>query len=528
MIALPPSHRARTVTQEALLVLFSLAPIYAVYALQFSRPEATGFIQYDMPYYLANGREAFDRGGGLLHANPYDPDPQAPAIYFHWLTYLLGFGVTQLWLDPGMLFVGVGLVAGWIGGWLTLKIVEHLIPDSCDRPLLFLLVMWGGGLLAVGKIAVNVWSGQPLLDKLLAFDPANGWWFLNWGRNFLFPTEAVYHALVAGAWLCVLRGRDWAAVGIVTLLAATHPFSGLQHLLILGAWNLVQLIKGKQWAALGRGLTITAVLAVFLGYYFVFLEMHAGHRALRHLWSLAWIVPLNTLLLAYGPVAILAAAAWKRSAAKFTPETWFFATAFVVSLLLAKHDWFVRARQPVHFTRGYVWMPLMLLALPLIARGMQYLRDNGPVWRRWVVLAGVGLLAVSDNLAFYGETLAKGECGRYLPTAARDMYAWINMQKLHGVLLAPNEDLSYLSATYTTLQPYYGHRFNTPQVQRRWQELDNWNLKGVDGAWLDQIDFLLLAPGETPKGFHSGQWKLLKEHEGYRLYEQVRAEKQQG
>lgn len=114
---------------------------------------------------------------------------------------------------------------------------------------------------------------------MLAFDPANGWWFLNWGQNFLFPTEAVYHALVAGAWLCVSRGRDWAAVGIITLLAATHPFSGLQHLLILGAWNLVQLIKGKQSAALGRGLTITAVLAVFLGYYSVFLEMHAGHRA---------------------------------------------------------------------------------------------------------------------------------------------------------------------------------------------------------------------------------------------------------
>lgn len=54
-------------------MLFSLAPIYAVYALQFSRPEATGFIQYDMPYYLANGRKSFDRGGGLLHANPYDP-----------------------------------------------------------------------------------------------------------------------------------------------------------------------------------------------------------------------------------------------------------------------------------------------------------------------------------------------------------------------------------------------------------------------------------------------------------------------
>ncbi|QDU29526.1 hypothetical protein ETAA8_46390 [Anatilimnocola aggregata] len=527
MNALPPLRPNRVVGQEILLVLLSMLPIYAVYASHLWRADATGFIQYDMPYYVANGREVFDRGGTLLHASPYDPDPHAPAIYFHWLTFALGVGVTQLGIDPGVLYVSVGLVAGLVGGWLTLKIVQHLVPNSVDQYLLFLLTMWGGGLMVAGKMAANVVSGEPLLAKLLAFDPADGWWFMDWGRNFLYPTESVYHALVAGAWLCVLRGRNWTAVGLVTLLAATHPFSGLQHLLVLGSWNLVQLVKGRQIAALWRGLTLTAVLAAFLGYYFVFLEQSATHRELRQLWSLAWIVPNHTLMLAYGPIAIFAAWQWSKSKDEFKPETWFFATAFVVSLLLAKHDWFVNPRQPVHFTRGYVWLPLMLLSLPLLASGLQYMRERWPNWQRLAVLGSCGFLAVSDNLAFYADTLGLGKekssLGLYLPPQARDMFAWMNSEQLQGVLLAPNEDLSYLSATYTAVRPYYGHRFNTPDLPRRWNELDAWNLKGKSGPWLNTIDYLLIALKERPQGFRAEDWHLLRENNRYALYERVKS-----
>jgi hypothetical protein len=41
----------------------------------------TGFIGYEMPYYLANAREHFDSGFGLTYRNPYD-SADAPRIYF--------------------------------------------------------------------------------------------------------------------------------------------------------------------------------------------------------------------------------------------------------------------------------------------------------------------------------------------------------------------------------------------------------------------------------------------------------------
>ena len=46
---------------------------------------ATGFFHYELPYYVANGRAALERGNGLFYPNPFDPAADAPAIYAHWL-----------------------------------------------------------------------------------------------------------------------------------------------------------------------------------------------------------------------------------------------------------------------------------------------------------------------------------------------------------------------------------------------------------------------------------------------------------
>ena len=56
-----------------LFCLALLTPVLLFYACHFcGRPNPTGFIQYDMPYYMANAREYFDRGGfRLFYSNPF-------------------------------------------------------------------------------------------------------------------------------------------------------------------------------------------------------------------------------------------------------------------------------------------------------------------------------------------------------------------------------------------------------------------------------------------------------------------------
>src|SRR5438105_15936876 len=110
--------------------------------------------------------------------------------------------------------------------------------------------MWGGGLLCLGRAAQNLLHGRPAAESLFAYDPFDGWWFQNWGRNLVFPTEAVYHALAAAVWLAVLGRRYALALAAAAFLAATHPFSGLQILLILLVWLSILFCRTRTWQVL--------------------------------------------------------------------------------------------------------------------------------------------------------------------------------------------------------------------------------------------------------------------------------------
>jgi hypothetical protein len=229
-MTLPPAVVARW----AFLAVLPLWSIYLAHVvLGPHRP--TGFLIFDSAYYCANAREIFERGNGLAYCNPFDPDPAAPVIYWHWLPWIVGVGTKFLGVDPGFIFCLAGAIGGFACAFLTFRLVEAILPASRTLVPCYLLVMWGGGLLVVSALATNLMHGQPPLYFLLQNDPFNGWWFLNWGRNLVLPTEAVYHALVAAAWLAAVRDRPWPAVGAVAALAATHPFSGIQHLLVIGA-----------------------------------------------------------------------------------------------------------------------------------------------------------------------------------------------------------------------------------------------------------------------------------------------------
>src|SRR5205823_3698663 len=190
-------------------------------------------------------------------------------------------------------------------------------------------------------------------EALFAYDPFEGWWFQNWGRNLVFPTEAVYHALAAAMWLAVI-GRRWPlAITAAALLAATHPFSGLQNLLILLTWLSIKVWLERTAFMLRLWAIVLALLGLFLGYYFVFLESFPQHRALRETWSLAWTLELPSLLLAYGPIGVLAARRFCGPRKDLNSGDFFFTLCFIISFLLAKHEWFMAPRQPLHFTRGY-------------------------------------------------------------------------------------------------------------------------------------------------------------------------------
>lgn len=526
-----------TVARWAFVAVLPFWSVYLAHVLLGpNRP--TGFIILDCAYYCANGREIFERGNGLAYCNPYDPDPAAPVIYWHWLPWLLGAGTKLVGLDPGFTLCLLGAIGGLAYAYLTFRLVEAVLPSSRYLVACYLFTMWGGGLLVVTAMATNLALGRPITSFLLQHDPFDGMWFLNWGRNLILPTEAIYHALVAGAWLAVVRERLAAAVGCIAALAATHPFSGIQHLLVLGAW-LAWLAVTRlrlEWPAAAH---LTVFLA-FCSYYFGYLPRFPQHQDIHGRWSLEWNLSLVSLLAAGAPVFALAAARCWRDRHHWRPEMTFFLIAAAVSLCLAKHELFLPARQPLHFTRGYTWLPLCLLGLPLVQRGLGWalsppVHPVGGLARhtgRIALTAALAGLAVLDNTTFLVDMWNQPadrprDC--HMSPALADAFGFLERAGMNGTLLviSPNddswEDYNYLSATYTRMTPLHGHPYLTPGYDEIVAETREWYLKGRPSPLLDRVD-VMIVPHDFSRKLPGGldAWTPIHTNDAVAVLKRVR------
>ena len=128
-----------------LVSLLGVAPYLLIFAVQaFVCPPGhtyTGFLGYDQASYLADGRAVFERGNGIAYPNPYDPDPAAPVIYFYWLIWMFGLGVCGLGLDPGWMYLLMGVLAAIVFSRLTLKLVERCGATGRFRVPVFCIAM---------------------------------------------------------------------------------------------------------------------------------------------------------------------------------------------------------------------------------------------------------------------------------------------------------------------------------------------------------------------------------------------------
>jgi len=375
--------------------------------------------------------------------------------------------------------------------------------------------MWGGGFLVAAAVLINLLTGLPAGHDVLRLDPFMGWWALNWGRCLVLPTEAVYHACVAAAWLAVVRGKPWTAVTAVGLLAATHPFSGIQHLLILGCWLLWRWLRDRQGG--GPLLMLAAITAVFLGYYFLYLPSFPQHRAIHENWSLDWTLPAVSMVAAYLPMAAIAAVRLWQDRRTWRPEMTFFVIAAGTSFLLVHHNWFIAPKQPLHFTRGYVWLPLCLLGLPILQRELvKVSRGTSRAVLRTVITVGL-LLAGSDNI---GWLLGVPRTPRGLhnqltmPTGVRDAFNHLNETGQTGVVVVfvPGAfDCNYLSATYTDMIPFVGHPFLTPNYEGRVEAAMLWERTGEETDLFRSVDVMVISREMLPpyRHYDLSRWEQL-------------------
>jgi hypothetical protein len=257
------------------------------------------------------------------------------------------------------------------------------------------------------------------------------------------------------------------------LLATTHPWSGIELLLTINLWRGVEFLRSRDAGARNQ-LSISVVAFVaFLSYYKIWLPTFPQHAELQNVWKLNWSLSWTSAAMAYLPVLIPCALQIRRRlrTGEFNRAEQFLLCALFVAAALAFHDRLITPVQPLHFTRGYVWMPMFLLGLPMIIDWWTAATKKcGP---RVVALTVVALLlVVSDNLMFafvHSHRQFLTQDGFHLDSSERALLQSLhNLPETQGrVLLSSSETLNYLMPTYANVRPWLGHHFNTPSFPDR-------------------------------------------------------------
>lgn len=498
-----------------LISLLLSLPIVAVYLIHFSsdggipgaRP--SGFLMYDAPYYMANARELTDDGGfHLMYSNPFSHDYQSERIYFQPQTLLLGLAFRLSGIDPGILLCLFGLLFTLLFFRVLLECYDRLFGLKTRRDWFFLVLLaWGGGVFSVAGTLHGFLNGLPLAEALKTsslFEPSGGWWFLNLGRNMILPTEAYYHFLFFLSLLLIIRKKYTLALVSTALLSLSHPFTGIQMLLILAGWGSIEILISKarfrpvQWFTGG----IFLMLIFHIGYYLFFLRQNPEHEQLFHQWKLAWIVSTPAFILAWGWGMLLAGYRIFRcdflTDFRQQPMLRLIGIWFVVSFLLSNHDLFIQPVQPLHFTRGYVWSSLFLLSVPVMYRITDYLdRRILVTGLRMGVYGLLLLLLLSDNLVWMSNTARDAATNPYLFNTREELelYTELNKEEYRGRLVVSTDlKTGYRITAYTPLRSWYSHMHNTPNADTCLKQLRQISEKGVIPEVIRRNNPLLILP----------------------------------
>jgi hypothetical protein len=455
--------------------------------------KATGFIQYDNVSYIANAKQYIDGDySGIFYSNALGSSADAPHIYFQPQNFILVL-LLKAGIPPGTalcLFVWFFAVACFR---MVIAIADHLLQKKHHRTTIIVLMAWGGGLLAVAGMFIAPFlqiKDLDYADKVFYLDYGWGWWGFNLGRSLFFSMESYYHAVFLGAVYCILKQQWRNTLLLAFLLSVSHPFTGVEFLLIVCGWLFIEKIicKNHQIPWLFTGGMIV-LLALHIGYYMFYLNRFEEHRSVSEQYALDWHYRFFTFIPAYVIVALLS---WLTlrvqggvSKALQQPHNRLFISWAVIAFLLANHHWFIKPMQPIHFTRGYIWLALFLLGLP----GLQYLLNKIKERRfaKWV-LPGFILLFLFDNFAWitnYSRFTVKTASITHISPAQEKILAIIREQAdKHTLVIGSDEVIPYLSTVYAAAKPWISHQFTTPFYNRQLGAYTDFINKGLmPAAW---------------------------------------------
>lgn len=450
----------------------------------------TGFIQYDNVSYIAFSKQYLDTDHfHFKYNNPFNDSDFYPRIYFQ-PQFLLFSLLMKLGVPPGWILIPFTIICTIVCFRILIAIYDCLFKNLGFRTLNIWLLCWGGGLLSICGYIVQFFmpaNGQNAFDNSFILDPANGWWGLNLGRSLFFSCEAYYHVLFLGCIFYLLTRKWIKAFLLLVILTLSHPFTSIELIGIVCLWSISEAyIKQKSIPLLFiAGILIVATFYIY--YYLYYLNQFQDHLSVSHQYSLNWRLRFYSMIPAYclsGGLAIYTI--YKSGIRSFfsSRENRLFTCWFAVAILLANHELFINARQPIHFTRGYIWTCLFLIGMPGLQSILQYLNQK----KKIAAIVILTIIFFSDNILWLLNNTYKKETQpsiTYINEEQKNVFKILNQQtNQHTLILSDDPNMSYLSTIYTKAYPWLSHRYTTPFFDKKALALKLFIDSGtVDSSW---------------------------------------------
>jgi hypothetical protein len=485
---------------------------------------ATGFVQYDQPYYMASARAYFDQGFHFLFGNPY-AGYDTPRLYFQPHLFLLGC-FQQLGLDPGITWNIFGVVGALFVAFVAVHFYCEVVGwHSRAEKLGLLCFFWGGGVLVLVGFVYACFVGRFNSLTLLHFDPTLGWWMLNFGRNLVYgPTEAYYHGVFLLCMLFLIRRRFGVAIAFAVLLSFSHPWTGIECSVIVAAYLLVERLYGDKSVKARYLFASIALVFAHLGYYMVFLNRFADHRALQSQWEANGSVRLYPsyvflpALFIVGSFALVRLIRWPGLRRLVQdPRNRLFMVWFLIVFGITQHYRVMRPIDPIHFAHGYDWMALFFLGSPLLVAVLERLLRIEVSWVRILALSVFLLFFLSDNIGWFATFLRPTTSEAVLETEQQmEVLRWFGQNAVpRQMVVTPDLAMGYLVSTYSRVRSWAGYGASTPHYAQRCLEAKQAFENGVIlPAWqtLDVLyvrrikDYPLWTPPATSREVFHNDW----------------------
>ncbi|MCK6508824.1 hypothetical protein L6R29_02510 [Myxococcota bacterium] len=454
-----------------------------------------GLFQGDMPTYLANARATSPRFFHLTYASPLDISPQKhdylTQLPISLLSLLLKAGLSESQSNQFLtLFFGTLMFFG------LFFLIENTLQHQTFRILLFFLLSFGGGLAWLSSLLrsdVGFWAG------IRFFEHNYYWWFFNLFRNLLYPLELIHHCIFFWYLLCLINRQWLPANGLLVLALLSNPFLAA-HLILIHALTAM-FDATSSW--LKKSASLPLVLLWVL-YYTLLLPSSPTFHSLISQHATAYKTPMQwaDLFQAYGFSTLAFLLFLDRSFVRAVWAEWVLIPIVAMALVtfaLVHHSRlpFLHAVQPLHFSRGYLFVSLWLLLFSWI----EFRTRQGHLQKSFslFLLTMFLLSALPDNLSFARDMyLIKPDSPLLVWDSGRNtVLRFVKNLPPKTKILATDLTLNRQISAMTDHVVLFGTPYTTPHFQLRMQKTIEFLANGGVGslslpsAWCPD---LIIAP----------------------------------